>query len=403
MTQQIDEPREPLREVVATPQALAACLDSLTQGDGPVAFDAERAHGYRYWPKAYLFQIRRQGAGTWLIDPLPFEDPDDPPLKELITATEGSPWLIHAASQDLPCMLEHQIIPKELFDTELAARLAGEPVAGLGPLLELKLGLGLRKAHSAANWATRPLPSDWLTYAALDVDYLAELAVCLQQTLTELRRQEWAAQEFAETLRSFSVPRPPRPEPWRRLSGITNLRNRRQLALARALWEERDQIARRRDRPPGKILPDAAIVELAGLLKSDSNWPSPRTLSSIRAFNSRGAQRYRNNWLAVIEQVSQLGPGQYPQRRGIQVGTPPPRSWDRINPEAAARWALVKPLVDELACEIGIQASLVAPPAIVQTVVFEFNPGQEIASALATQGARPWQREFLVPLLESVL
>ena len=102
MSQFVEHPREPLRPLVDTPEAFDACLDSLTAGSGPVAFDAERAHGHRYWPKAYLFQIRREGSGTWLVDPIALEQNGSTKLSRLVDACAGAPWIIHAASQDLP-------------------------------------------------------------------------------------------------------------------------------------------------------------------------------------------------------------------------------------------------------------------------------------------------------------
>jgi len=252
MSDFVEQSREPLRPVVETSGHFDECLSALSTATGPVAFDAERAHGHRYWPKAYLFQIRRQGAGTWLIDPIALEQAPAR-LSDLVSACSDAPWVIHAASQDLPCMTEVGVRPPYLFDTELSARLLGEPSVGLAALLEAKLGIRLRKAHSAANWATRPLPTSWLIYAALDVDYLLELADVLNTELTASGRLSWAREEFAYTLDLFTTPSAPRKEPWRRLSGLQGLRHPVQLAVARALWQEREAIAQQKDRPPSRI------------------------------------------------------------------------------------------------------------------------------------------------------
>ncbi len=394
--------REPLRDIVATPEALVDCVSALVAGDGPIAFDAERAHGHRYWPKAYLFQIRRRGAGTWLIDPLPFEV-DRVARLEMLTDTCGDAlWLVHAASQDLPCMRDDGIRPKRLFDTELAARLLGEPSAGLGPLLERKLGIHLEKAHSADNWATRPLPASWLDYAALDVDYLLELHEILARELQEMGRLEWAEEEFAATLTQFLAPPIPRVDPWRRLTGITSLKAPRQLAVARALWTERDSIARDRDRPPGRILPDPAIVDLAARVPADGPLPGPADMTSIRGFQHRSGMRYRSNWLRAISTVDSMTSRDYPPRRAPSGGVPHPRNWDRHHPEAAELWWKVKPAVDELGCELAMQPSLVATPAIIQRVVFDHATEPDFADALRRHGAREWQIGFLAPLLNEV-
>lgn len=394
--------REPLKPVIDTPAALEECLSALTSGTGPVAFDAERAHGHRYWPKAYLFQIRREGAGTWLLDPLPFEDSPDV-LAKLAEQTREATWLIHAASQDLPCMRDAGIYPERIFDTELAARLLGEPAAGLRALLEAKLGVRLRKAHSADNWATRPLPESWLTYAALDVDYLIDLYEVLERDLADSGRLTWAEQEFDDILERFrEVPEPPE-EPWRRLSNITSLRKPRQLAVARALWQERDRLAQDRDRPPGRLLADAAIIGAASQVPAEGDLSAVRLLDSEGGFRSRNAKRFRTNWVRAIESVNRLTPKQFPSRHPRTRGIGHPRTWERRNPAAAVAWTNVKPAIDELACDLGFQASLVAPPAAVQSVVYHHHGDDDFADSLAEAGVRPWQIEFLDPLLREHL
>lgn len=398
----VQHAREKLRDVVATPAALAKCVDSLTSGEGPIAFDAERAHGHRYWPKAYLFQIRRRGSGTWLIDPLPFEVDGVARLEVLSDSTQNALWLVHAASQDLPCMRDDGIRPSHLFDTELAARLLGEPSAGLGPLLERKLGIRLEKAHSADNWATRPLPQSWLDYAALDVDYLLELHEILRDELAAVGRLEWAEEEFAATLKQFLAPTVARVDPWRRLTGLNVLKSPRQLAVARALWMERDRIARDRDRPPGRILADPAIVDLAARVTPGGGLPGASDMSAVRGFQHRAAQRFRSNWLQAISSVASQPARDYPPRRAPSQVLPHPRNWDRHHLEAAELWWKVKPAVDELGCDLAMQPSIVAPPAVLQQVVFDHAKEADFGDALRRHGAREWQIGFLEPLLNEV-
>ena len=152
-----------------------------------MAVDAERAHGFRYSQRAYLIQLRRAGAGTHLIDPIAFGQPADLSVRSA-TALADAEWVIHAASQDLPCLYEVGLVPRTLFDTELAARLLGYPRVALGTMLEELLGVRLLKEHSAADWSTRPLPSEWLNYAALDVELLVELRDRLAAELVASRQ-----------------------------------------------------------------------------------------------------------------------------------------------------------------------------------------------------------------------
>jgi ribonuclease D len=204
-------PSEGTGDPVATPAALAEVLARFAAGTGPVAVDAERASGYRYSQRAYLVQLRRRGAGTALIDPIPLAD-----LSGLDAVLADTEWVLHAASQDLPCLAEVGLRPRKLFDTELAARLAGFERVGLAALTENLLGYALEKHHSAADWSTRPLPESWLTYAALDVELLVELRDALEIVLDEQGKSAWAAEEFAALVATGAQPPKVRADPWRR-------------------------------------------------------------------------------------------------------------------------------------------------------------------------------------------
>src|SRR5439155_11648641 len=108
------DPREGIPPVTDSPEALADVVAAFAAGSGPVAVDAERASGYRYGQRAYLVQLRRAGVGTALIDPIAL--PDLTGVNDAITDAE---WVLHAATQDLPCLAELNMRPQHLFDTEL--------------------------------------------------------------------------------------------------------------------------------------------------------------------------------------------------------------------------------------------------------------------------------------------
>src|SRR5215475_8701886 len=298
----LTEPREGTPEPITTAEVLADVVARFAAGTGPVAVDAERASGYRYTHRAYLVQLRREGAGTALIDPTPFDD-----LSVLSEAIEDAEWVLHAASQDLPCLAEVGLRPKLLFDTELAARLLGYERVGLAALTEQLLGYGLEKHHSAADWSTRPLPESWLTYAALDVELLVELRDLLAVELVEVGKAEWARQEFVALVGTGGLPSRPRPDPWRRTSGIHRVRGPRGLARVRALWYARDEIAARRDIAPGRILPDAAIVAAAEADPKDE-----RTLATLPGYGGRSVRRLARTWLNALDEARELTSAQLP-------------------------------------------------------------------------------------------
>jgi ribonuclease D len=395
----LTEPADGVPAVVETAEALADTIAALAGGSGPVAVDAERAHGFRYSQRAYLLQFRRAGSGTHLIDPIAFGSPAD--FAELGAAIADAEWVIHAASQDLPCLYEVGLVPRTLFDTELAARLLGYPRVALGTMIEEFFGVRLLKEHSASDWSTRPLPPEWLTYATLDVELLVELRDKLAAELVAAGKDEWARQEFAALVESAGTAPEPRTDPWRRTSGIHRVRSRRGLGYVAGLWYARDDIAQRLDRAPGKILPDTAISELAA-----TSSPSRASLRQIAAFSRRQAKRYEAIWLDAIEEVSQLAETGLPPLHIPNDGPPQARLWPSRDPEAAARLSAIREALTAKAAELDLPVENLLTPDFVRRLAWRppQPPTEEtVDEALAASGARAWQRELTVPLIVAAL
>ena len=383
------EPREGVPPVIETAHALRVAADAIAGGTGPVAIDAERASGYRYGQRAYLVQLRREGSGTHLVDPIAVPD-----LAALAEALEGTEWILHAASQDLPCLRELDLRPSALFDTELAGRLLGFPRVGLSSLLEDVLGYSLAKEHSAADWSTRPLPDPWLRYAALDVELLVELRDALESALRDAGKLTWAMEEF-EAVR-LAPPAAPRVDPWRRTSGMHKVRKPRQLAVVRGLWERRDVIARRRDTSPGRVLPDSALVAAAlGATTAEG-------LAALPAFAGRGARRHLGEWQAALTEAVALPDSALPASTLAPDGPPPPRAWPDRDPEAAARLTVTRAALTELASELGLPVENLVSPDLVRRIDWS-PPGDgdeaDVAAALRAGGAREWQIALVTPAM----
>jgi ribonuclease D len=389
----------PLPPVVETPSALDDLVERFANGTGPFAIDAERASGHRYSHRAYLIQIRRTGAGTALIDPVPFGDVPNTVFEPLATAIGDTEWLIHAASQDLACLAELGLRPTLLFDTELAGRLLNYPRVGLAALVEKLLGFRMRKEHSAVDWSRRPLPEPWLLYAALDVEPLIELREILAQQLDEAGKREWAEQEFAAW--ATADPAPPRREPWRRTSGIHRVRGRRGLAVVRAMWELRDDLARRRDITTNRILSDAAIVEAAQAAPK-----SRSALGRLPAFTTRGGQRYVREFSDAIAAASRLPESELPTLAAVNDGPPPPRLWVEKNPAAAARLRRCREVVAALATDADLpQENLISPDSVRRLAWSPPDPISvaTVAAELAGLTARPWQIALVAEPLAAAL
>ncbi|MFF3763540.1 HRDC domain-containing protein [Streptomyces sp. NPDC001922] len=388
------EPREGIPPVTATPEALAEVVAAFAAGSGPVAVDAERASGYRYGQRAYLIQLRRDGAGSALVDPV-----GCPELSVLGEAIGDAEWVLHAATQDLPCLREIGMTPQRLFDTELAGRLAGFARVGLGAMVENVLGYALEKGHSAVDWSTRPLPDPWLRYAALDVELLVDLRNALEEELAEQGKLEWARQEFAAI--AAAPPAPPRKDPWRRTSGMHRVRRRRQMAVVRELWTARDRIAQRRDVSPGKVLGDAAIVEAALALPADA-----QALAALPGFGNRMGRKQLDQWQAAVERARALPDAELPQPGQPVAGPPPPRAWADKDPAAASRLSAARAAVTALAESLNLPQENLITPDTVRRLCWEppAEPTVEAVSAFLTaHGARPWQIDQTAPLLAGAL
>ncbi|TNM53206.1 ribonuclease D [Brevibacterium sediminis] len=377
----LETPANGIPDVVDTPEDLSSSIASLAAANGPIAVDAERASGIRYGQRAFLVQLRREGAGTFLLDSESLGD-----LSALNPALGTDEWVIHSVTQDLPCLQERGMRPAALFDTELAARLLGWEKFGLAAVAERTLGVRLAKEHSAADWSTRPLPKEWLNYAALDVEVLLPIRDILHQQLLDSDRWEFAQQEFTHLLdftpKHFD-------EPWRRTHGLSKIRSRRDIARVRELWQARDSMAREADLAPTKILRDRELVALAqsGVKSSDDILAQWRRLS--RAEAARLFRAYRK--------ASRLGAEELPGRseRGRSKRS-------AFNPaELKERVAALKAAMSELSEELTIPHDVLLQPAIVKSLAAESSV--DVEGYLGEAGARPWQIELSAPALKKTL
>lgn len=389
-------PRGGVPRVSVSRSEIARAADLLASGSGPFAVDAERASGFRYSSRAYLVQIRRAGAGTVLIDPVSHGGDSVEVLAPVAEVLAGDEWVLHAADQDLPCLAEIGMRPASLYDTELAGRLANMNRVNLASMVQELLGLQLTKGHGAADWSKRPLPDEWLNYAALDVEVLAELRDAIDEILARQGKTDWARQEF-EYLRNLEGA-PTRRDRWRRTSGIHKVRDARALAAVRELWTTRDQIARRRDIAPGRILPDAAIINAATT--------DPDTVEKLTALPVFGGSRQRRSAQVWLDALARARAAEPPSPQEPSNGPPPASRWARRKPEAAARLEAARAGLGRLAQQVSIPVENLLSPETVRRLCWDWEAGGDSAAIdafLRDSGARPWQRELTVPVLSKAL
>ncbi len=384
---------------ISRPEELSLALEALVNTDGPIAIDAERASGFKYSQRAYLLQLKAQNSDIFLIDPT-----SDVGLvnceafKQLRALLAGREWILHAATQDIPCLQELGLHPKSIFDTELAGRLTGQPRVGLGSLVESLLGIGLAKEHSAADWSTRPLPESWLNYAALDVELLHELRKHLENLLAEQGKTNWANQEF-ESLLSFRQ-KPPKPDRWRGISGLSKVSDQLSLEVARQMWVAREDLAVKMDISPSRLIPDAAIMAVA-----QEKPPTKPELASLRSFTGRASRSYLDYWWQAVQ--SALKANVLPSIRAEKMeGIPNHRNWATKFPEADRRLRHAKAALSEISESLSVPLENLLTPEILRQICF--SPPTPTTDETVTQvllgfGARKWQAELLSnPITESI-
>jgi len=391
-------------DIIDTEEAFGQALEQLAKGSGPFAVDAERASGFRYSARAYLIQIKRTDGGLHLIDPIPF-GPGHKLFIDLNNLLNTDEVILHASTQDLPCLRELGLNPVKLFDTELAGRIAGLPRVGLGPLLESIMGVLLAKEHSAADWSARPLPKEWLTYAALDVELLVELRNHMYKILEDAKKLPWALEEFASILKA--PPAPPRVDPWRRTSGMHKIKRRDQLAVIKSLWIARDEIASKQDIAAGKLLNDSAIVELAIAVPTTKK----EFEKCLRPLGLRA--RWIENlqlWLDSIASAVALPEDQWPSMRTNADTLPPIKLWRDKFPEKFAPLSHARAAIELIAEENQIPVENLITPEHVRRVCWKPPVGatstlsvSEVESALSELGARQWQIDLVAPSLAAAL
>lgn len=373
-----DAPLLPLLvEDEASYAALLSRLDPIPSA--AVSLDTEADSFHHYFEKVCLVQVGT-GDAIHLVDPLaPL------PLAPLLSRLEGRRLLMHGADYDLRLLYrDHGFRAGSLFDTMIAAQLAGEREIGLQALLARRLGVSLDKAHQRADWSARPLLPDMVAYAAADVAHLPALAASLERDLAEKGRLAWHEEECARLAAApFPRERVADPENDWRLKGTNGL-TPRERAFVRALWEVREARAKTLDRPPFRVLTNDRLLEAARLAAAGEGdllklFPGPRPLPGPLATEIRRA----------LDAVRRVPPSDWPGPRR----TPPAD----VDPALEQIVLKMKDVRDRKAKALGLEPGVLASRAVLAAaagclVAGRFSSPERLAEA---SGISRWRAKLL--------
>ena len=366
------------REVrwIATDEDLVFELRRL--GNGPLALDTEADSLHHYRERLCLLQMSF-GDRDLVVDPLAGVD-----LAVLapVLADGSIPKILHGADFDIRLLdREHGLVIEGLFDTMVAARLAGHAAVGLGALLESRFGVRLDKRLQRADWSVRPLSPAMREYAVLDTRWLEQLAAGLAEELERLGRTAWA-RETCGRLEAVRWEEPPADRGWTRIKGSGGL-DRRGLAILRELHALRDGLARDEDVPPFRVLGNAAMVEIAR--------SRPERPERLRAVDGLGPRWYRprgvERILDAVRTAMTMAEDDLP---------PPPSRGQPPDPAFENRVRKLCRARDAVADELGLDPGTLAPRAALADTLARLDLGDGPSPDLMD-----WQIDFVLRALDA--
>lgn len=392
--------------VFHTRAGIAKAARILAQGSGPIAIDTERASSFRYDDRAFLIQLRRADTPIILIAP---EGVREAVRECLAPVINGLEWVVHASATDLTSLAWLGLYPGALFDTEIAGRLLGIQNPNLAFVTEEFLGITLDKGYGATDWSRFPLSKAQLAYAALDVESLLELADEMSYELEQDHKTRWALEEFRVIREQFADITAPAPRHWHQSRSLRGLSDPMSLAVAKAVWEEREYQAQKTDVAPGQIISNAALTDIAKQI--------PRSINQLRRIPQmrRRSAVELNAWAHIIRTAADSDPRTWPVLPENHHDFPNKQFLKHNNPELLELTNMARERRDELAEEIAVVSDSLVSVSTLRNTVWaihgdsanpHFGDHAQIVSTTfelrefwQTQGLRNWQIQQLQPVL----
>jgi ribonuclease D len=326
-----------LQHIVTTAPALEESCTRLRR-EARIGLDTEFLRERTYHARLCLVQLSAP-AEALCVDPLAL--PELTPLGALLSSP-ATVKVMHASRQDLEVLFPVAGLTRPVFDTQIAAALAGFPAqVGYAELVRRLLQRELAKSHTRTDWSRRPLSPEQIAYALDDVRYLLPLAAELEHRLAELGRLAWLTEELAglEEVRDFTT----EPEAaWQRVRGLRGLDPARE-RLARELAAWRERRAREHDRPRGWILDDGALREIVLRV--------PRTTAQLAAITEVPAGVVRHRGAELLACVAAAA---------VPDPPPPPPAKPQADPQRSALVRKLGTISQAVAAELGLVPEVLA-------------------------------------------
>jgi ribonuclease D len=332
-----------------------------------VTVDTEFMRERTYWPELCLVQIA--GEHEVVVIDAQADGLDLASLGALF-ADEAVTKVFHAARQDIEIfVLRYGDVPRPMFDTQVAAMVAGfGDQVGYDALVSSLTSGTIDKAHRFSDWSVRPLSSAQLNYAAADVTYLREVYLRLSERLEQDKRLSWVAEEMA-ILNNPSTYRTDPETAWERLRPRST--NRRFLHVLKEVAAWREKEAQRVNVPRQRLVKDEALLEIAATAPADAD-----ALARVRGV-TRGFAEGRSG-TSLLEALAAA-------RRVADADLPAaPAARDMLRPSAALV-SLLKVLLAAKSEQHHVAARLVGSSDDIERLALEDNP--DIAAL------RGWRRE----------
>lgn len=365
----LEESPELPESYIDRPEQVQALVDRLrARGETWCTVDTEADSMHSYETKLCLIQFATTHEMA-VIDPLAMDRQDLMPLMHYLDEAEGV-WM-HGADYDMALFLQtFGFVPKNIWDTQTAARLTGAEKFGLGNLIESEFGVVLSKQSQKADWGRRPLSEKMVDYAYNDVRYLLTMGARLIERLKKTGRLAWF-EESCRAARRDVLQREERPkdDAWR-INGWGKL-SQRELVYLKTLWMWRDEECRRLDRPAFKFLGNAQLMQMVEHLERGEEVKVPHYVRS-------GAARRLEQ--AIVE-AGEVDEADWPEKR-------PERSAKRLKLDEAAFQSL-RSRRNKIAESLGLDATLMGSRSVLERLTAE---NADVSPSGLLLG---WQQELL--------